>query len=120
VVERRFREPTWQDWLRMAALLGGVVAALVASRWIVGDGDDVLWLLAAVASLLALARWHAAMAGYRCPRCGEEFAVGFWADLLSPQMLSWRGGRKFLRCPRCRQRGWAASLVRQSSLRGRL
>lgn len=46
---------------------------------------------------------------YECAGCGRRFSLSFWQAALSPHMM----GRKFVRCPGCGRRGWAAAIRRQ-------
>ena len=61
------------------------------------------WLGTAAFNVLLLylmVRWHAGRYVYRCPRCGRQFSLTFWQDLLSPN-AGWRW--KYLHCPGCRR-----------------
>jgi DNA-directed RNA polymerase subunit RPC12/RpoP len=68
--------------------------------------------VAAVVLLVVFApvRWHAAKYAYRCAGCGEYFEISASTDLISPHTP----GSKYLRCPACGEREWAAVVTKAS------
>lgn len=73
---------------------------------------DGRWLVVALAVGLYLAvRWHTLSFAYRC-RCGREFTISMGVNLVSPHWPTRRGGVKYLRCPECGRRSWAAVIPR--------
>lgn len=81
-----------------------------------GRAGTGLWTILTFAGMLLLVRWHARNFVYRCPdpHCANEFEISTWVDLLSPQWPTGGGGRKYLKCPRCGNRGWAYVLPKRS------
>lgn len=54
--------------------------------------------------VVLLAHWHAGQYAYRCPHCAQHFEIGTSTDLISPHSI----GRRYLTCPCCGRREWAA------------
>lgn len=114
----RFREPTRRDWTKTAALLAVFVAALVITAYLLPrllfPLGFVVWLAIVAGALLALLSWHARSFGYRCGRCGHEFAVSALTELATPHI----GRRHHVRCPNCGRRSWALVLVKEDRTPG--
>jgi hypothetical protein len=68
----------------------------------------LLVALALTAALVLLVAWTRRRDTYRCRACGHGFRVSFAANLVSPQWPTAGGGFKYLRCPSCGKRSWAA------------
>jgi len=68
----------------------------------------ILAALALTAALVLLVAWTRRTDTYRCRDCGHQFSVSFATNLASPQWPTPTGGFKYLRCPSCRKRSWAA------------
>ncbi len=83
-------------------------AAIFAAAILMGKRHPAGFLVLAGAWMYLLVRWHAAQFGYRCPRCGHEFAIPVREDLIGPDTLA----SKYVRCPRCSRRGWATILAK--------
>ena len=92
--------------LAAVVVMAGGAGILVRWAW---PGGLIVWLaVCAGGSLLLLVRWHARRTAYRCAACGQTFAIPMLADLASMHCLR----RKYLRCPACGERTWAAVLWR--------
>ncbi len=105
-------EPGWAGtFVRLAALVVAMAAGFVITPW--------LGIAVAVLGLALLVHWHARAVAYRCPRCGNVFAIPTRIDLVSPHGASRRDGRwvgwKLLRCPRCRR--WSRAGAMQAEAR---
>lgn len=99
-------------------------------RWIAGGCTIALFLVVFVFGLrsadlvpagiagiglsvvVLLAYWHAGQYAYRCSHCAQHFEIGTSTDLMSPHSI----GRKYLTCPVCGRRDWAA-VVPKSKVR---
>jgi DNA-directed RNA polymerase subunit RPC12/RpoP len=66
----------------------------------------LVWAFAVVAVPLLVA-WTRRGDTYICRRCAHEFGISFPVALLNPQWPT-GGGLKYLRCPSCGKRSWAA------------
>ena len=69
----------------------------------------ILGALALVAALVVFVAWTRRADTYRCRGCGHQFRVSFATKLVSPQWPTPTGGFKYLRCPSCGKRSWAAA-----------
>jgi DNA-directed RNA polymerase subunit RPC12/RpoP len=110
-----YRCPTARDWTIVAVAIAAFTAAslLIVLAGIPRFGL-VAGVVAIVAALLALVRWHAWATAYRCQECDHEFRLSTMQDLLAPNMLT----EKLVRCPACGRRTWASTLVRDRRSRG--
>ncbi len=68
----------------------------------------LLVALTLTAALVLLVAWTRRADTYHCRGCGHEFAISLAMNLVSPQWPTPTGGFKYLRCPSCRKRSWAA------------
>jgi hypothetical protein len=68
----------------------------------------LLAVLALTAAMVLLVAWTRRGDTYRCRACGHGFGVSFATNLVSPQWPTPTGGFKYLRCPSCGKRSWAA------------
>ncbi len=71
------------------------------------------WLALAAGGLFLLVGWHARTSAYRCAKCGHQFEISVWRDLISPHAPSKEGGWKYLRCPQCGQRSRATVVPKE-------
>jgi len=109
-----YREVTKKDWWKVAAyillrlaIMAVTAVILIPLAWPVGL---VVWLAVIVGgSLFLLVRWHAGSTAYRCPSCEHEFEISVFTDLISPQVPD----KKYLKCPQCGKRNWAAVLIKK-------
>lgn len=76
-------------------MIAAIVLALLAS-------------LALTVALVLLVAWTRRTDTYRCRACGHGFGVSFAVRLVAPQWPTPTGGYKYLRCPSCGKRSWAA------------
>ncbi len=98
-----YREVTWKDRAVTLLLVGVLIAVTAIYPRMIGLGRPVIFVLIVGALLALLVRWHAARFGYRCPECGNEFAISALRDFLSPHTPT----SKYLRCPKCGVKDWA-------------
>jgi DNA-directed RNA polymerase subunit RPC12/RpoP len=65
-------------------------------------------VLAVTAGALAwIVHRHARATLYRCPACGNRFALSAWKDFSQPH----GGEKKYARCPRCGATGWCEEVA---------
>jgi DNA-directed RNA polymerase subunit RPC12/RpoP len=103
------RTPEPLDWIRNAVYVVAACTAIVGLGYWLGRPFPALFAAVATGILAVLVRWHAASTGYRCPNCGEDFAISAWADFLTPHMLT----TKYVKCPACAKRAWMEALIRR-------
>jgi DNA-directed RNA polymerase subunit RPC12/RpoP len=105
--------PSFRDSTIKDEVVVGVVVFVFAVATLVGGlffapRHPFLFIGGIVAGVGALAVWHAASFGYRCPECKHEFEIPAWKDLISPHI----GSTKYLRCPGCGRKVWADAIVK--------
>lgn len=108
-----YREVTKADQLKVVGylvlmILFNVVTALLLfpRAWPWGF---IIWLILCFGgSLFLLVRWHANVTAYRCLDCAEEFEISIFKDFISPHFPN----KKYLKCPRCGEKGWAEVLMK--------
>jgi len=54
-----------------------------------------------LAVILGIAYWHSRVTSYKCPNCGEYFALNIFQDLTSPHGRGREPGKKQLICTKC-------------------
>lgn len=105
---KNYREPTKTDliWtiVYISLFLGAVLIGEIISVQVKPPAGAGICVILSAGALFLLVRWHARTFAYRCAKCGHEFEVSAFVDLISPQGIDW----KFLKCPDCRKRSRAA------------
>lgn len=109
-----YREVTAKDWRKVALYILLALLVIAVSGWLLiplaKPIGMIVWLAVIVAgALFFLVKWHARSTAYRCPACGQEFEISILADFISPQVPD----KKYLKCPHCGRREWAAVLMKE-------
>lgn len=103
----------WLGWqgttVRLAVFLTLTIAGAIVLIPLARPFGILVWIVLVIGGLLYLVHWHTESFDYRCPYpdCDNVFEIRWWVNLVSPQGIGRRGGRKYLRCPSCRRFGWA-------------
>ncbi len=109
----RHHTDPWLGWqgttLRLAIFLTVTIIGAIVLIPLMRPFGVLIWILLVASGLLYLVHWHTESFDYRCPYsdCDQIFEIPWWLNLISPQGIGRRGGRKYLRCPHCRRLGWA-------------
>lgn len=109
----RHHTDPWAGWqgatLRLAIFLSITIIGAILLIPLEPPFGLLIWVALVAAGLIYLVHWHTESFDYRCPNpdCQEIFQIPSWLNLISPQGIVRKGGRKFLRCPHCRHFGWA-------------
>ena len=102
---------TTRDWIRSLVRVGALVAVMAAGAVLFLPAYWYIWGALVVGGVLLVVNWHARNFAYRCGRCGQAFAISTLTDLTSPNGMT----RKYLKCPKCRERSWAV-IIKRSEL----
>jgi len=86
----------------MLAFLATMALAILAIALSQPSRGVVAALAVVAVALGVLVSWHARTTRYRCPSCGDRFALSPWADFSHPH----GGDKKYVCCPRCGKAGW--------------
>jgi predicted RNA-binding Zn-ribbon protein involved in translation (DUF1610 family) len=101
---------SWES-LWMLAFLATMVLAILAIALSQPSRGVVAALVVVAVALGLLVHWHARTTHYRCPSCGNRFALSPWEDFSHPH----GGDKKYVRCPGCGEAGWCEEVPRKPS-----
>ncbi len=114
----RHQTDPWIGWqgatLRLAIFLTTVIIGAIVLIPLANPIGILVWIALVLGGLTYLVHWHTESFDYRCPfpDCDSTFEIPWWLNLISPQGIGKRGGRKYLRCPHCHRFGWAFVVAR--------
>jgi DNA-directed RNA polymerase subunit RPC12/RpoP len=104
---KRYREIEKSDWYRGILLLLLFIVMITLSSVFLLLNHWYLWMAVVFGSTLLIVVWHTKKFAYRCPNCNEVFEISVIDNFLGPNHIT----KKYLKCPKCGNRGWAQIMV---------
>jgi DNA-directed RNA polymerase subunit RPC12/RpoP len=100
----RFRSIGKEDYVKGFLSLGAfllleIAGSIILTRY--APWGIVAWVALVLVGVVILIRWHSRNYGYKCVKCGHEFAISTFVNCISPHGPSMKGGWKLLKCPEC-------------------
>jgi hypothetical protein len=102
--QNKYQIPTRKDWVVGIILLVSYVLVIGVGAFLLIPRYWYLWLLLVFGGMFLMVLHQTKHYACRCRKCGCEFEISFFANLIAPHGVDKEGSWEWVRCPNCQKR----------------